>query len=31
MAMLNHELKLEYARWNKAVFLSFLKENIDWA
>jgi len=29
--MLKHELSIEYARSNKNVFKSFLKEYIDWA
>jgi len=29
--MLKHELSQEYARWNKNVFKSFLKENNDCA
>jgi len=31
LKMLKHELGQEYARWNKNVFNSFLKESIDWA
>jgi len=31
LTMLKHELSQEYAHWNKNIFKSFLKENIDWA
>jgi len=31
LTILKHELSQEYARWNKNVFKSFLKEYIDWA
>jgi len=31
LTMFKHELSSEYARWNKYVLKSFLKEYIDWA